>query len=247
MRRALPPLVVLALLLSAPLAAGKTLLDFEEPHGGDNAVIDFGVTRAESGRPRFVVFLNPPSEGFGLIVYRADGSEAYVRNGTRGVQAFPPLEEGTYKFYVRGNGVFLLTDRHLDRPAGGNATVNDVNATLDGKADTYVMVPTRNWTLHLKGEGFQGQLINLRGGGADLRDGGNAPVSHLAPYVLILRGDAGAPYRLWLEPREGGNATVDPTPTPTPSPTAKEATPGPGALFVAGAVALVALALRRRT
>lgn len=238
----------LILLVAAPLASGKTLSDFEEPHGGENAVIEFDVTREEAGRPRLVVFLNPPSEGFGLIVYRADGSEAYVRNGTRGIQPFPALTEGSYKFFLRGNGLFLLTDRHLDRSPGGNLTITDVNETLRGRADTYVLVPTRNWTLHLEGEGMDGLLFDLRGGGANLNGTTSKAVIQGVPYVLALRGAEGETYRLRLEPREGGVDNGDADPTPTPA--ATNDAPGPGLLLVAGALGVAAASmrgLRRRT
>ena len=242
-RAALLTLPLLALLV-APMAfaqPGKTLSDFEEPVLGDNLVVDFTVTAEEADKPGIAVFLNPPSRGFGLVVYRADGSTAYERNGTRGVQPFPALPEGAYKAFVRGNGAFQITPRHLDR-LGSGAQVTEANGTLRG-TDAYVLAPTRGWVLHVEGD-VQAELRDLGGPTRTLSTPVAANVSTGAAYVLSLRGEEGSAYRVWLEPTGPEPSTLTP-PTAGRGQAGGEKTPGAGPLLVALA-ACAALALRRR-
>ena len=239
----LAPLLLLALLAPAAHAqpAARTLSDFEEPVLGEDLLLDFRVTAEEAGKPGIVVFLNPPSRAFGLTVYRADGTEAYVKNGSRGVQPFPALEEGDHRVYVRGNGAFQITHANLDR-LGGGERVTQANGTLRG-ADAWVLAATRDWVLHLEGD-VQAELRDLGGPTRNMTVPMAHNVSRGMVYVLTLRGPDETPYRLWLEPvgPEPDPSLVNQGPTRTPT---QDAPGAPLAALVLGAVA-AALVLRRR-
>lgn len=239
-------LVLLLLLGSGGLASlagaasARTLLDFEEPVVAQSEVLDFTVTPEEAGQPAVVVFLGDPARAFGLSLYRPDGTIAYERNASRGIQALPALQEGVHKFFVRGEGAFQVTNRSLDR-LGGRPAVTDANETLQGGADAWVLVPTRAWNLRVEGN-VTAELRDLGGATRQLAPAASTSVSQGAAYVLTLRGANGTAYRAWLEPVGAdpgptGGGRVDGPPSETPA---------PGLLVLALAFVGAAHALRRR-
>jgi hypothetical protein len=238
------PLLLLCLLLvphGAAQSSVRTLADLEEPILGEDLVVDFTVTPEEAGTPGIAIFLNPPGKPFGLVVYRQDGTEAYVKNGTRGAQPFPALDAGPHKLYLRGAGAVQITRTHLDR-LGGGPEVTEVNGTLRG-TDAYLLAPTRGWTLHVEGD-VRVELRDLGGATRQLATPVSENVSRGGVYVLSVRGDEGTPYRAWLEP-------IGPEPAATNQTGGSEdehahQTPLPGAPLLALALVGAALALRRR-
>ena len=247
---ALPALLlVLAAALVAPSAGAqgaRTLSDLEEPVTGENLVMEVRVTPEEAGKDGIVVYLNAPGRPFGLVVYRADGTTAFDKNGTRGVQPFPALTAGAYKFFIRGQGAFQLTTTYLDR-LGGNPVVTEVNGTLRG-ADAYVFAPTRGWILRIEGApGVQAELRDLGGATRTLPLPFEGNFTRGSAYVLTFRGAPGASYRVSMERVGPDPVETDGNETrPTPGEGGSARTPGPAPAFVAAGVALAALAWRRR-
>lgn len=238
-------LAALLLLPSVPGAAAATLRDLEEPTTLTDDVLDVTVTPEEAGQAAIVLFLNPPGDPFGLTLYRPNGTTAFDRTGSRGVQPLAPLDAGLHKLHVRGQGIFQVTNRSLDT-LGGRPVVLDANETLRG-TDAWVVVPSRSWALHVEG--------NVT---AELRELGGATREHAAPisialtkdvaYVLSLRGADGMPYRVRLE----AIGTVEPIPiNPATNgggeapPRADDDVPGPGVPLLLGILALAGLSLRR--
>lgn len=246
--------VLLALLpaLLLPLAAHpglaqssvRTLSDLEEPLVGEDLVVDFVVTSGEAGQPGIVVFLNPPGKPFGLVVYRQDGTEAYVKNGTRGIQPFPALDAGPHKLHLRGGGAVQITRGYLDR-LGANPQVREANGTIRG-TDAYVLAPTRGWVLHVEGD-VRAELRDLGGTTRTLPAPVAEGVTRGGAYVLSLRAPDGTPYRVWLEPTGPEPATLETGGGDGADHEAGHAdAPGPGPLLLALALAGAALVLRRR-
>lgn len=218
-------LVVLALVLLTPFAtAAETLASFEEPHAGTDKVWDVTVLHEEENEPRALVFRNRPGAGFGLVVYDSTGAEVFVRNGSRGIQTLPGLAAGEYRFFVRGEGEFQVTEKAWER------TVHDnVSTTLQG-TDAYILSPTKAYEVAFTGP-VQVEWWDMTATPEALTppDARQAQVG--GAYVMTVRGAEGAAYAISLRETE---------------PVAKAQTPSPalGALLVT----LAALAvLRRRT
>lgn len=217
--------LVLALILAAPLASGKdTLSSLEEPRKGADQVWDVTITAEEAARTNLVVFRNAPSAVFGLIVYDANGTEVYVKNGTRGLQTLPKLAAGDYRFFVRGSGEFQVTEKGLERLLTGN-----VSTTLAG-TDAYVLAPSRHYRIDFAGD-VDVEFWNM----VEAKEQLEAPFSRNATqggaYVFTVRGAEGTPYSLTL--------------TPIAAPPEEKETPGVGIVGFALALAF-ALVLRRR-
>lgn len=241
-------LATMALLPAAPGAAALTLRDLEEPTSVVDDVLDVQVTREEAGQPGIVVFLNPPGDSFGLTLVRPNGTSAFERTGSRGMQPLVALEEGPHKVQVRGNGIFQITNRSLDT-LGGRPVVLDANETLRG-TDAWVVVPSRPWNLRVEGN-VTAELRELGGPTREHATPASVSVNQGAAYVLSLRGAEGTPYRVWLE----STGAVDPIPGAGATPSADGGgsgeegsggdVPGPGAVLAVAALALVGLFLRR--
>lgn len=236
------PLLALVLLLPPVQAQGDlTLADLQEPQVGNDLVVEVRVTAEEAGNATAVVFLNPPTRSFTLVVYDEGGREVYSQRGGRGIQTLPALEEGRHKFFVRGDGAFQVAMRHLDR-AGGGERVTEAEGTLEGTL-AFALLATRAWALHVEGA-VQAELRDLSGATRNLTLPANASIPERTAHVLTLRGAPGAPYRVWLVP-------VGPEPAPTTTPatptgaTASE-TPGPGFSLLLGATLAGVVLMRRR-
>lgn len=216
---------LLALVLLAPIASAQETLDsLEEPHGGTDKVWDIVVEPDEAGEARAIVFRNPLGRVFTLVIYDANGTEVFIKNGTRGIQTLPPLSPGPHRFFVRGEGEFQVTDKAFELIL----KVDAVNTTLEG-TDAYVLAPSRPYDVSVTGdvrlewwpltESKQEVALPF----ARSVDKGNA-------YVMTIRGAEGAAYSITL------------TPGQAPAPT-NEA-PGLGAAALVALLALVALTRR---
>lgn len=218
--------LLLALVLAAPLASAQaTLASLEEPHKGLDQVWPVTVTQEESARTNLAIFRNAPTSRFGLIIYDSTGAEVYVQNGTRGIQTLPSLAPGDYRFFVRGQGEFQVTEKGLEKLIPGNVSTN-----LRG-ADAYVLSPSRAYRLEVAGN-VSAEFWNLIAEKEQLQAPFARDVTKGGAYVITVRGAEDTPYTLTLVPTEA-------------PPTGNEA-PGLGVAALALALG-VAIALRRRT
>ncbi|HVM45622.1 MAG TPA: hypothetical protein VM582_06775 [Candidatus Thermoplasmatota archaeon] len=218
------PLLLLALLLAAPLAAAQaTLESLEEPHAGIDKVWPIVVTEEQAGKQRPVVFRNAPTTPFTLVVYDATGTEVYERRGTRGVQTLPALDAGEYRFFVRGPGAFQVTMRAFERDG-----LEDFDGALGGTADAFVLAPSRDYNVTFTGS-VRVEWWDMTSTPEDLTPPAERAARKGGAYVITVRGDDATPYAIALE------ATSAP---------AGDDTPGLGVGALLGILAL--LALRRR-
>jgi MYXO-CTERM domain-containing protein len=218
--------VLLALVLLAPVASAQETLDsLEEPHAGTDRTWEIVVEPDEAGEARALVFRNPVGKTFTLVIYDANGTEIFIRNGTRGIQTLPGLSAGPHRFFVRGEGEFQVTNKAFERIL----KVDAVNATLEG-TDAYILAPSKPYDVRVEGD-VRLEWWPLAGEA----DEPPLPLTRAAAtgngYVFTLRGDEGAAYSISLTPGEA------------PATATNEA-PGPGALALAALVAIVALTRR---
>lgn len=232
--RPVPPLLLLVLL--APAASAATLADFEEPHEGLDKVYPFDLTAEDAEKPHAVVFRSTPGKPFGLQIVDAKGTEMWIKNGSRGIQTFPTLEPGPYRFVLRGQGSFQVTDKMLDRRDHPIIPhVLNVSPTLEGPADAYVLAPSSNWTLDVGGN-VTVEYWDLAGAAETVQAPFNRTARWGSAYVLTVRGEPGTPYTIGF--------------TPTTLPERARDAPGPALPLAIAAVGLALLAgrrLRRRT
>lgn len=228
MRLILP---LFAVLLLAPAASAATLADHEEPHEGLDKVFLFTLTPDEAAKPHAAIFRGTPGKPFGLQIVDAQGKELWIKNGSRGIQTFPTLEPGDYRFVLRGQGAFQVTDKLLDRKDHPVIPyVLNVSPVLGGGTDAYVISPTRNWTLDVGGD-VTVEYWDMTGAPETVEAPFNRTARWGSAYVVTVRGEPGTPYSLGF------------TPTTLPEPTRDS--PAPALPLAFAALGLVAVALRR--
>lgn len=192
----LSPLLLVPLLL-LPVAQAATLSDLEEPVRGSDRIVPFTLTEHEAGLAHLIVFLNPASKPFGLVLYDHQGASVYEQNGTLGVQGMPRLEPGDYRFLIRGDGAFQVVNRTLDRPAGANTSVQE---TLTGEVDAYLFVPQSGWSVDLTGD-VEVEVRDLTKPAVKHTPPANFTAQPPFPLVLTVRGAPGAAYGITMTPR----------------------------------------------
>jgi hypothetical protein len=252
-RRVRPFVVTLLLVTLAPVASADTLAQFQEPARGTDQSWTFTIANDEAYLPHAVIFLNPlAAPSFELSVTAPNGTTVFDHKGQRGIQTLPGLApEGEYRIRMTGSGTFVMTrhflgtfrdyEREGNATTVRNATVTDVNRTLQG-TEAWFLQAASSWYVHVTGNvSVEWDNVGAKDVAATalhLETPVNQTASSPLPYLLLVRGAPGTRYSIHLDPAPD----IAPAPAST-TPAAKS--PGPGLALVACAALIGAVALRR--